>query len=46
MILNRRNFAQSMAATAAITAYPVAFTADTVKIGYVSPNSGALPSHF
>lgn len=44
MNFNRRQFAQSVAATAALTSYPLAFAADTVKIGYVSPQTGALAS--
>lgn len=44
MNLNRRQFAQSVAATAALTSIPLAFAADTLKIGYVSPQTGALAS--
>ena len=42
MSLNRRTFVQSTAALAATTAVPRAFAADTLKIGYVSPQTGPL----
>ena len=42
MSLNRRTFVQSTAAIAATTAIPRAFAADTLKIGYVSPQTGPL----
>jgi branched-chain amino acid transport system substrate-binding protein len=42
MTLNRRTFVQATAATAATTAAPLLFAADTVKIGYVSPQTGPL----
>jgi len=42
MTLNRRQFAQGAAAFAAAAAAPGAFAADTVKIGYVSPQTGPL----
>ena len=42
MTMNRRQFAQSTAAMAAVTALPLAHAADVVKIGYVSPQTGPL----
>lgn len=42
MSLNRRTFVQSTAAMAAATAAPRVFAADTLKIGYVSPQTGPL----
>jgi branched-chain amino acid transport system substrate-binding protein len=42
MSLNRRTFVQSAAAIAAATAVPRVFAADTLKIGYVSPQTGPL----
>jgi branched-chain amino acid transport system substrate-binding protein len=42
MSLNRRTFVQSTAAIAAATAVPRVFAADTLKIGYVSPQTGPL----
>jgi branched-chain amino acid transport system substrate-binding protein len=42
MGLNRRTFVQSSAAMAAATALPHVFAADTLKIGYVSPQTGPL----
>ncbi|MES2246480.1 MAG: ABC transporter substrate-binding protein [Pseudomonadota bacterium] len=45
MTLNRRHFAQGMAAIGIVgAATPLAWAADTVKIGYVSPQTGALAS--
>jgi len=44
MNLNRRRFAQGLAATAIVGTTPFAWAADTVKIGYVSPQTGALAS--
>jgi branched-chain amino acid transport system substrate-binding protein len=44
MTLNRRHFAQGMAAAAIVSTTPLAWAADTVKIGYVSPQTGALAS--
>lgn len=42
MSLNRRTFVQGTAALAAASAVPSAFAADTLKIGYVSPQTGPL----
>ena len=42
MTLNRRQFTQAAAAVAATSAVPYAFAADTIKIGYVSPQTGPL----
>jgi branched-chain amino acid transport system substrate-binding protein len=42
MSLNRRTFVQSTAAIAAATAAHRVFAADTLKIGYVSPQTGPL----
>ena len=42
MSMTRRHFAQGLAAVAAAGATPMVFAADTVKIGYVSPQTGAL----
>lgn len=42
MNLNRRQFTQGAAALAAAGAAPAVFAADTVKIGYVSPQTGPL----
>jgi len=42
MTMNRRQFTQSTAAMAAVTALPLARAADEVKIGYVSPQTGPL----
>lgn len=42
MTLTRRTFVQGTAAAAAGTAVPLVFAADTVKIGYVSPQTGPL----
>ena len=42
MTMNRRQFAQGSAAVAAASAWPLARAADTVKIGYVSPQTGPL----
>ena len=42
MSMNRRHFTQAMAATAAVGATPLAWANDTVKIGYVSPQTGPL----
>lgn len=44
MSMTRRHFAQGLAAVAAAGATPMVFAADTVKIGYVSPQTGALAS--
>lgn len=44
MTLNRRHFAQGVAIAAVAGAAPFAWAADTVKIGYVSPQTGALAS--
>lgn len=40
--LSRRQFAQGAAAAVAASAVPLAFAADAVKIGYVSPQTGPL----
>jgi len=42
MSLTRRSFVQGTAAAAAGAAVPAVFAADTVKIGYVSPQTGPL----
>ena len=42
MTLNRRQFTQGTTALAAASALPLARAADTVKIGYVSPQTGPL----
>lgn len=42
MTLNRRTFVQSTAALAAVAAAPRVLAADTLKIGYVSPQTGPL----
>jgi branched-chain amino acid transport system substrate-binding protein len=42
MSLNRRHFNQAFAALAATSATPLVWAADTVKIGYVSPQTGPL----
>ena len=42
MSMNRRHFTQALAATAAVGATPLAWANDTVKIGYVSPQTGPL----
>src|SRR5688500_1927782 len=42
MTLNRRQFTHAAAALAAGSAAPLAFAADTLKIGYVSPQTGPL----
>ena len=42
MTLNRRQFTQAAAALAAGGAAPLVFAADTLKIGYVSPQTGPL----
>jgi branched-chain amino acid transport system substrate-binding protein len=42
MTLNRRTFVQAAAALAALDATRLAFAADAVKIGYVSPQTGPL----
>jgi branched-chain amino acid transport system substrate-binding protein len=44
MALNRRHFTQGIAAMTIVGAAPLARAADTVKIGYVSPQTGALAS--
>jgi len=44
MHLNRRNFTQGIAAAAVVGAAPLAWAADTIKIGYVSPQTGPLAS--
>lgn len=44
MNLNRRQFTQGLAVAAASATTPWAHAADTVKIGYVSPQTGALAS--
>jgi branched-chain amino acid transport system substrate-binding protein len=44
MNMTRRHFAQGLAAAAAIGSTPLVFAADIVKIGYVSPQTGALAS--
>jgi len=42
MTFNRRQFVQGAAATAAASVAPSVFAADTVKIGFVSPQTGPL----
>lgn len=42
MQINRRHFTQGLAAVAATAASPLVWAADTVKIGYVSPQTGPL----
>lgn len=42
MTINRRQFTQMATAIAAAGAAPMAWAADTVKIGYVSPQTGPL----
>ena len=42
MTMNRRQFTQGATAMAAASAWPLAHAADTVKIGYVSPQTGPL----
>jgi branched-chain amino acid transport system substrate-binding protein len=42
MTFNRRQFVQGAAATAAISIAPIAFAAETIKIGFVSPQTGPL----
>ncbi len=42
MHVTRRHFNQGMAAVAASAAAPLVWAADTVKIGYVSPQTGPL----
>ncbi len=44
MTLNRRRFTQGLAAAAGAAAAPAVLAVDTVKIGYVSPQTGALAS--
>ena len=39
---SRRTIVKSMFAAAAITSMPMAWAADVVKIGYVSPQTGPL----
>lgn len=42
MNITRRHFTQGLAAAAAVGAAPLVWAADTVKIGYVSPQTGPL----
>jgi branched-chain amino acid transport system substrate-binding protein len=42
MTMNRRHFTQVLAATAAVGTTPLAWANDTVKVGYVSPQTGPL----
>jgi branched-chain amino acid transport system substrate-binding protein len=42
MTLNRRSFVQGVGAAAALSASKLALAADTLKIGYVSPQTGPL----
>ena len=42
MTLNRRTFVQGVSAAAALSASKLALAADTLKIGYVSPQTGPL----
>lgn len=42
MKLNRRHFSRGIAVAAALGAAPMAWAASTVKIGYVSPQTGPL----
>jgi branched-chain amino acid transport system substrate-binding protein len=44
MKITRRTFAQALAATSVTGGVTLAWAADTVKIGYVSPQTGALAS--
>ena len=44
MTINRRHFVQGVAAASVMGATPLVWAADTVKIGYVSPQTGALAS--
>lgn len=41
---NRRTLARSLIAIAALATIPMAWAADTIKIGYVSPQTGPLAS--
>ena len=42
MNITRRHFTQGLAAATAVGATPLVWAADTVKIGYVSPQTGPL----
>lgn len=42
MKTNRRTFTRTLVAAAALSSMPLAWAADTVKIGYVSPQTGPL----
>lgn len=42
MSISRRYFTQGLAVAAAVTTTPLAWAADVVKIGYVSPQTGPL----
>jgi len=42
MAITRRELIQSVAAAALVSASGVSFAADTIKIGYVSPQTGPL----
>ena len=42
MTLNRRTFVQGATAAATLAASRLALAADTLKIGYVSPQTGPL----
>jgi len=42
MKITRRTFIKAIAAATAASASPLAFAADTIKIGYVSPQTGPL----
>ena len=42
MSISRRQFTQSLAAAAAVGVVPMVWAADTVKIGFVSPQTGPL----
>lgn len=42
MTISRRSFTQGLAVAAAVTTIPLAWAADVVKIGYVSPQTGPL----
>ena len=42
MSISRRHFTQGLAVAAAVTSTPLAWAADVVKIGYVSPQTGPL----
>lgn len=44
MNIQRRHFTQGMAAAALLGTTSLVWAADTVKIGYVSPQTGALAS--